>query len=105
MLSCADVSLPQRISCQQWGQTPLKFTNFWGAGDSVDSSGIFAYNELVFLQLVYSYGMIVGIVLVLLLGLFIMRAMKIVRAQKNQLGALVSATCFFPCVSTVVKEF
>ena len=71
----------------------------------MDSSGIFAYDELVFLQLVYSYGMIVGIVLVLLLGLFIMRAMKIVRAQKNQLGALVSATCFFPCVSTVVKEF
>lgn len=74
--------------------------NFWGVGSSVDYSGIFAYDELIFLQLVYSYGMIVGIVLVLLLGLFIMRARKIVRAQKNQLGALVSASCFFSlCVN------
>lgn len=69
--------------------------SFWGTGNSVDYSGIFAYDELIFLQLVCSYGMIVGIVLILLFALFIMRAMKIVRSQKNQLGALVSASCFF----------
>lgn len=64
-----------------------------GTGENI-SNTLTSNNGLIPLQLIYSYGLIVGVVLLMLFILFIMRAMKIVRCQKNQLGFLVSASCF-----------
>ncbi len=49
---------------------------------------------LVPLVIIYRFGFIVGIVLLLLLIGFILRAIHIVYRQKNQLGVLVSLACF-----------
>ena len=46
------------------------------------------------LVIIYRFGFIVGIVLLLLLIGFILRAIHIVYRQKNQLGVLVSLACF-----------
>ena len=51
-------------------------------------------NGLIPLQLMYSYGMIVGIILLVLFIIFIMHSMKIVQCQKNMLGFMVSISCF-----------
>lgn len=66
-----------------------------GPGTGADFSNELTLNSgLIPLQLIYSYGLIAGAVLLALFVLFVMRAMKIVRCQKNQLGILVSASCF-----------
>lgn len=53
-----------------------------------------AVNSLVPLQIMYFYGICAGLLLLLLFAVFIVIAMKIVRSQKNQLGLLVSVSCF-----------
>lgn len=73
----------------------LKGSQLIGSGTGEQISDTLALNNgLIPLQLIYSYGLMAGIILLLLFVLFIMRAMKIVRCQKNQLGFLVSASCF-----------
>ncbi|MDE7477654.1 MAG: FtsW/RodA/SpoVE family cell cycle protein [Lachnospiraceae bacterium] len=53
----------------------------------------FSEGELLPLAVIYSYGIIAAVLLFILLAVFILRAMKIVRGQKNQLGFLVSMAC------------
>ena len=50
--------------------------------------------EFLPLTIIYYFGFIVGIVLLILLAVFILCAINIVHRQKNQLGALVSLACF-----------
>ncbi|MDE7273664.1 MAG: FtsW/RodA/SpoVE family cell cycle protein [Lachnospiraceae bacterium] len=50
-------------------------------------------NGLAPLFSIYTYGMIVGILLLILLAALVLRAVKIVYSQKNQLGFLVSMAC------------
>lgn len=50
-------------------------------------------NELMPLLVMYKYGIIAGILMLILLAALILRSMKIVRCQKNQLGFLVSMAC------------
>ncbi len=51
-------------------------------------------NNLILLRLMHQYGLITGIVLLFLFAVFAVGVMKIVQSQKNQLGMLVSASCF-----------
>lgn len=60
--------------------------------DSIDTAAL--ANGLIPLQLMHSYGMIVGIILLVLFIIFIMHSMKIVQCQKNMLGFMVSISCF-----------
>lgn len=57
---------------------------------SLASAGL---NELMPLIIVYKYGILVGILMLVLLAALILRTMRIVHCQKNQLGYLVSMAC------------
>lgn len=88
----------------------LKTAKFVGTGSS-------SYGEQLTLSMtmdsglvplisIYLYGMIVGILLLILLAVFVFRAVKIVYRQKNQLGFLVSMACmmviFFNCLEGIL---
>lgn len=70
-------------------------------GDSLNSV-MPMENGLAPLISIYTYGIIVGIVLLILLAALVLRAVKIVYDQKNHLGFLVSMACvmviFFNCL-------
>lgn len=55
---------------------------------------------------IYTYGLITGILLLILLAAFVFRAVKIVCGQKNQLGFLVSIACmmviFLNCLEGIL---
>ncbi|MDE7323571.1 MAG: FtsW/RodA/SpoVE family cell cycle protein [Lachnospiraceae bacterium] len=60
-------------------------------------------NNLVLLRLMHSYGLITGVVLLILFIVFAVGVMKIVQSQKNQLGMLVSASCFLVFVANCLE--
>lgn len=62
-------------------------------------------SEMMPLVIVYLYGFIVGIVLIGLLALLLLRAFLIMYAQKNQLGFLVSMSCFLVITLNCVEGF
>ncbi|MDE6054087.1 MAG: FtsW/RodA/SpoVE family cell cycle protein, partial [Lachnospiraceae bacterium] len=68
---------------------------FVGTGSSkyVDQLDFAIILDMTPLISVYVYGMIVGILLLVLLAALVLRAVKIVYSQKNQLGFLVSMAC------------
>lgn len=75
-------------------QAALENSHFVGSGEEM-VYGVSDYgSNLVLLRLMYQYGLIAGIVLLLLFLVFAVGVMKIVQSQKNQLGMLVSASCF-----------
>lgn len=76
----------------------LNHTKFVGRG-TMESLGQYPIDfmmasEMMPLVIVYLYGFIVGIVLIGLLAMLLLRAFLIMYAQKNQLGFLVSMSCF-----------
>lgn len=62
-------------------------------GDSLCSDTSIGGSGLMPLISIYTYGLIVGILLLILLAALVFRAVKIVCGQKNQLGFLVSIAC------------
>ncbi|MDE6363431.1 MAG: permease prefix domain 1-containing protein [Lachnospiraceae bacterium] len=62
-------------------------------------------SEMMPLVIVYLYGFIVGILLIGLLALLLVRAFLIMCAQKNQLGFLVSMSCFLVIFLNCVEGF
>lgn len=88
----------------------LRNARFVGTGSSKYGENMdFALtmdNGFAPLMSIYTYGMIVGILLLLLLAALVFRAGKIVYGQKNQLGFLVSMACmmviFLNCVEGVL---
>ncbi|MEZ3447693.1 MAG: FtsW/RodA/SpoVE family cell cycle protein [Lachnospiraceae bacterium] len=75
----------------------LRNARFVGTGSSKYGNGIelapAANSGLAPLMSIYTYGLIVGILLLVLLAALVFRAVKIVYGQKNQLGFLVSMAC------------
>ena len=73
----------------------LANAKFVGTGSSkyVDQLDFALILDMTPLISVYVYGMIVGILLLILLTALVLRAVKIVYGQKNQLGFLVSMAC------------
>jgi len=75
----------------------LRNAKFVGTGNSKYGEGMdFAMamdNGFTPLMSIYTYGIIVGILLLILLAALVLRAVKIVYNQKNQLGFLVSMAC------------
>lgn len=65
-----------------------------GSETAYAASDFFDGNNLVLLRMMYAYGLITAIVLLLLFLIFAVCVMKIVQSQKNQLGMLVSVSCF-----------
>lgn len=65
------------------------------AGDVLIGKPIpFLTEPFVLFQIVCSYGMLAGLAVVSALSAVVIRAWRIVRRQKNQLGFMVSAACF-----------
>lgn len=60
-------------------------------------------NNLVWLRLMHTYGLIAGGVLLILFVIFAVIVVKVVRSQKNQLGMLVSASCFLVFVANCLE--
>ncbi len=75
----------------------LENAKFVGTGSSkyIDKldSAMMLDGGLMPLISIYVYGMIVGIILLILLTAFVFRAVKILNGQKNQLGFLVTMAC------------
>lgn len=74
--------------------TILGSSHFVGKGNETVYALSDYGSNLVLLRLMHEYGLIAGIVLLLLFVVFAVGVMKIVQSQKNQLGMLVSASCF-----------
>lgn len=75
----------------------LRNARFVGTGRSqyFDDFGSSAFSgEFMPLCVVYSYGILAGILLLLLLMVYALHMLRVVRCQKNQLGFLVSMSCF-----------
>ncbi len=74
--------------------TILGSSHFVGKGNETVYALSDYGSNLVLLRLMHEYGLIAGIVLLLLFVVFAVGVMKIVQSQKNQLGMLVSTSCF-----------
>ena len=74
--------------------TILGSSHFVGKGNETFYALSDYGSNLVLLRLMHEYGLIAGIVLLLLFVVFAVGVIKIVQSQKNQLGMLVSASCF-----------
>jgi len=65
--------------------------------------------NFIFLQIVFSYGLLAGIVIVAAIACFGLRSYKIVKAQKNQLGWMVSVSCLLimicVCAEGILMNF
>lgn len=75
----------------------LASARFIGPGslsDPVHTAPLKGSGTFVPLLIVQSYGLLAGCLLVLALALFLLRAFHITCHQKNQLGLMVSASCF-----------
>ena len=64
-----------------------------------------AIGDLVPLRIMYTYGILAGFFLLFLFVIFIVSAVKIVRSQKNQLGRLVSVSCFLVLFGNFFEGF
>lgn len=80
-----------------------------GAGSTNFDESLIWRNGMSPLWVIYNYGIAAGIALLALFAAFILRAVKIVRSQKNQLGFLVSMACFLVifanCLEGILMSF
>ncbi len=64
---------------------------------------------LIFAQVVAMYGLAAGAVVITAFAVFALRALHVVKCQKNQLGMVLSAACFllifFNCVTGILMNF
>lgn len=60
-------------------------------------------SSMIPLRFMHSYGILAGILLLALFAVFIMGVAGVVRSQKNQLGMLVSASCFLILVLNSIE--
>lgn len=76
----------------------LNGSRLFGRGSSMyigeDTVLMFSEGGLMPTGIIYFYGTAAGILLAGMLAVFVLRALRIVRGQKNQLGFLVSMACF-----------
>lgn len=73
----------------------LAASKLLGASDTPVSfqDGVFMEGAMILLQLIGVYGILAGLLVLLALTVFIIRACHIAKHQKNQLGFMISASC------------
>lgn len=71
----------------------LAGSHFFGVADGMVEI-LPAANEYLLIQLILNYGIVFGVLIVILLVLFLIRAFNVTCRQKNQLGMMVGMGCF-----------
>ncbi len=87
----------------------LQGANMIGAYENQVPNELFVSADLMLTYIIRAYGLLAAVLLIFALAVFIIRAVNITRAQKNQLGFIVSLGCMLiiavNCFQGVLENF